>query len=114
MMPPFERSGVVQPIIETHRAELAAISRRFHVRRLDIFGSAATGRFDPGRSDIDFLVLFEPMPPAIYADAYFGLLAALAALFERDVDLLTEPSVVNPYLRAQIEAERQTLFDAAA
>lgn len=104
----------MQPIIESHRAELAAICRRFHVRKLDIFGSAATGRFAPDRSDLDFLVLFEDLPPADYAEAYFGLLAALCALFERDVDLLTEPSLVNPYLRAQIEADRQTLFEAAA
>jgi predicted nucleotidyltransferase len=54
------------------------------------------------------------MPPAEYAEAYFGLLAALSALFDRNVDLLTEPSLDNPYLRAQIEAERQTLFEAAA
>jgi uncharacterized protein len=104
----------MQPIIETHRAELAARGRRFHVRRLDVFGSAATGSFDPDRSDLDFLVLFEEMPPAAYAEAYFGLLAALSALFDRNVDLLTEPSLDNPYLRAQIEAERQTLFEAAA
>jgi predicted nucleotidyltransferase len=104
----------VQPIIESHRVELAALSRQFHVRRLDVFGSAVTGRFDPDRSDLDFLVLFEPMPPADYSDSYFGLLAALSTLFRRDVDLLTEPSLANPYLRAQIEAERQTLFEAAA
>jgi predicted nucleotidyltransferase len=108
------RSGIVQPIIDTHRAELAALGRRFHVRRLDLFGSAATGEFDQDRSDLDFLVLFDPLPPAAYAKAYFGLHEALAGLFKRNIDLLTEPSLTNPYLRAQIEAERRTLFDAAA
>ncbi len=28
----------MQPIIETRRAELTALCRRFHVRRLDVFG----------------------------------------------------------------------------
>ena len=53
-------------------AALPALCRRFGVRRLDLFGSAATGRFDPTRSDLDFLVVFEEIPPTAYADAYFG------------------------------------------
>ena len=33
--------------IELHREEFRALCRRFHVRRLDLFGSAARGDFDP-------------------------------------------------------------------
>jgi predicted nucleotidyltransferase len=104
----------MQPIIAEKRAELTELCRRFHVRRLDLFGSAAREDFDPTRSDVDFLVEFEPVPPAAYAEAYFGLRAALAALFGRKIDLVTAPSLVNPYLRAAIEAERQPLYRAAA
>src|SRR4051794_32889922 len=49
------------------KARVAALCRRFNVRRLDLFGSAATGRFDPGHSDLDLLVEFEPMSPGAYA-----------------------------------------------
>jgi uncharacterized protein len=92
---------------------LPALCRRFGVRRLDLFGSAATGRFDPNRSDLDFLVSFnETMPPGAYADAWFGLPAALEALFGRPVDLLTEAALENPYLRRRVEAERRRLFPA--
>jgi predicted nucleotidyltransferase len=92
---------------------LAAACRRFHVRRLDLFGSAATGRgFDAVRSDADFLVEFEPLPPADYADAYFGLREALQHLAGRPVDLLTESALENPWLRRRIEAERRPLFPA--
>ena len=80
------------------------------MRRLDLFGSAATGRFDPERSDLDFLVEFEPMPAPIYSAAYFDLREALEALFGRRIDLVTEPALKNPYLRQQIEAEKRTLF----
>ncbi len=59
-------------------ATLPALCRRFGVRRLDLFGSAASGRFDPGRSDLDFVVSFaDLLPPAAYADAWFGLRAEL-------------------------------------
>ena len=91
-------------------ALLSALCRRFHVRRLDQFGSAATGRFDSARSDLDFLVEFEPLEPAVYADTYFGLREGLIALFGRSVDLVTEASLTNPYFRNRVLAERQTLY----
>jgi predicted nucleotidyltransferase len=97
-------------IVDANLPALRALCRRFHVRRLDLFGSAATGRFDPARSDLDFLVEFGDLPPGAYAKAYFGLLEGLQALFQREIDLLTEPSIENPYLRRQIEAERRPLF----
>jgi predicted nucleotidyltransferase len=90
--------------------DLPAICRRFHVHRLDLFGSAASGRFEPRRSDLDFLVTFKELPSDAYADAYFGFREALASLFGRDVDLLTERALENPYLRRQVEAQRQRLF----
>lgn len=94
-------------------AALPDLCRRFGVRRLDLFGSAATGRFDPRRSDLDFLVVFEePLAPSAYADAWFGLHAALETLFGRPVDLLTEAALENPYLRRRVEAERRPLFPA--
>lgn len=68
-------------IIETRRSELAELCRRFRVRRLDLFGSAARDDFDRGRSDVDLLVEFEPDPPPNAFDAYFGLKEALEALF---------------------------------
>ena len=95
------------------RDALPDACRRFHVRRLDLFGSAATGRdFDPARSDLDLLVTFEPMPPAEYADAYFGLRETLEALSGRPVDLVTEAALENPYLRRRVEAERRSLYRA--
>ena len=89
---------------------VSELCRRFHVRRLDIFGSAAEGRFDPDRSDLDFLVSFEEPVTYDYADAYFGLLESLGALFGRKIDLITERSIENPYLRSEILAHRQLLY----
>lgn len=97
-------------VVASRLAEIAELCRRFGVRRLDLFGSAATGRFDPAHSDLDFLVEFEEMPPGKHANAYFGLLEGLETLFQRRIDLLTGESVENPYLRRSIEAERRPLF----
>jgi predicted nucleotidyltransferase len=92
------------------RPELASLCRRCRVHRLDIFGSAVTGRFDPARSDLDFLVTFRPLPPAEVARSYFTLLDELARLYGREIDLVTEPALANPHCRACVESERQNLF----
>lgn len=104
--------GTPSPIDDRMLATLPALCGRFHVRQLDMFGSAATGQFDPGRSDLDFLVTFEDLPPVEYARAWSGLQQELEALFERPVDLLTEVSLENPYLRRQVLASRRRLYPA--
>jgi uncharacterized protein len=99
--------------IELHREELHELCRRFHVRRLDLFGSAARGDFDPERSDIDFLVEFDRQhPEALAFETYFGLKEALEALLGRPVDLVEPGAVRNPYLKAGIDGSREPVFEA--
>jgi len=78
--------------------------------RLDLFGSAADGRFDPARSDLDFLVPFDEMTGSAYTDACFGLRDALAESFGYEVDLLTHAALANLHLRRRVERQRQRLF----
>jgi predicted nucleotidyltransferase len=99
--------------IAPRRDELRAVCRRFHVRRLDLFGSAARGDFDPQRSDVDFLVEFDPThPDALSLRTNFGLKEALEGLLGRPVDLIEPGAVRNPYLKASIECSREPVFAA--
>jgi uncharacterized protein len=99
--------------IALHSEELRALCRRFHVRRLDLFGSAARGDFDPERSDIDFLVEFDrDHPAALSLGTYFELKESLEALLGRPVDLVEPGAVRNPYLKASIERSREPVFAA--
>jgi len=99
--------GAAVGVVDSKLAELRELCRRFGVQRLDLFGSAATGRFDPARSDLDFLVAFGP---ASIGKRDLQFLGELEKLFGREVDLINEAELQNPYLRRQIEAERRTLF----
>jgi predicted nucleotidyltransferase len=100
-------------IIEEHRKELERLCTRNRVRRLEVFDSAVTGRFDPGSSDLDFLVELEPGSPGELADRYLGLLTELEEeLFGRSVDLLMPAAVRNPYFLQQIESSRTLLYAA--
>ena len=90
-----------------------ALSGKRHVRRLAVFGSAVRGQFDPARSDVDVLVEFEPLPPVLRAEAYFGLLEDLELLFGRSVDLVERAAIRNPFLRASVEASEVVVYEAA-
>ncbi len=106
-------SEIDLPVMSMSRLDaVRSLCRQYHVRRLDLFGSALTDRFDPAHSDLDMLVAFDDLPPGPYADAYFGLKEGLERLFGRDVDLVTGAGLRNPYFRRVVEAQRQTLFTA--
>lgn len=96
------------PILSAQRDAIADFCRRFGVERLEVFGSATGSRFDPERSDVDFLAAFQPS--AIGLSNYLGLAEALEGLLGRRVDLVIEHSVRNPYLRQSIDATRQLLY----
>lgn len=98
--------------IEQKREQLATLCRQYHVQRLALFGSALRDYFDSERSDLDFLVEFEPLLAGTYADSYFGLIEALEQLFERPVDLVVESAIKNPYFRESVERNKALLYAA--
>jgi predicted nucleotidyltransferase len=98
--------------LELHREELQVFCRCFHVRRLDLFGSAARGDFDPVCSDFDFIVEFDRSSPQHPFDTYFGLKEGLEALLGRKVDLVELNAVRNLYLKASIEDSPERLIEA--
>jgi uncharacterized protein len=100
-------------ILEAQGEALRALCLRCRVRRLDLFGSALSQRFDIARSDLDMLVTFEELEPGPYADAYFALKQGLEDLFRREVDLVTAPTLENPYFRREVETHSKTLFPTA-
>ena len=108
----MRRDGTMHSAIEKHREALRDLCERFGVRRLEIFGSAVSGRFDPDLSDLDFLVDFSPVSPALLADRYLGLLEALQTLFQRPIDLVMTAAIRNPYFLQGIEPSRTLLYAA--
>jgi uncharacterized protein len=100
------------PVIRGCQSELAQLCRKFHVRRLELFGSAVGGGFSPDRSDLDFLVEFEPLPEGGYADTFFGFKDALEGLFGLPVDLVIPSAIRNPYFRQSIEKCKAPLYAA--
>jgi len=100
-------------LIENNRPAIEALCRRYHVLRLEVFGSAATGDFDPARSDVDFLVEFEPetnLGP--WLSVYFDLKRDLEAMFGCNVDLVMPAAMKNRYFIREVDQSRQLLYGA--
>lgn len=102
----------MSPEFAQYKEALEQLCRRYRVCRLELFGSAATGRDRPGESDLDFLVEFEPLPTGVYADTYFGLREALEQLFGRPVDLVVASAIRNPFFRQSVEQTKTLLYAA--
>jgi len=98
--------------IESHRAEISEICARFGVRKLELFGSAATGTFDAARSDLDFMVEFDPARRIRPFEQYFGLKEGLEALFGRPVDLVEAGASSNRYFLESVNKSRRLLYAA--
>ena len=91
---------------------LAPLCRKFGVRRLRLFGSAATSDFDPARSDVDFLVEFEEgVSLGPWLARLTELKDALAELIGRDVDLATPAALRESNFRAEAEKTLTTVYD---
>jgi hypothetical protein len=103
----------MHPVVSSRLDALAELCRRFHVRRLDVFGSAARGEdFDPTRSDADFLVEFEPGTKSDIT-ALLDMEEALQQVIGRPVDLVERQAVEesrNYLRRRQILQEAQPVY----
>lgn len=105
----LEMAELERKPLHIDEAAIAILCQEFHVRRLSIFGSAATAAFDPETSDVDFLVEFDDHAPDLL-DAYFRLKEGLEALLGRPVDLVTPKSLENPYFAESVETTRRDLY----
>lgn len=96
-------------LIEINIDKIRDLCSKHKVRRLFVFGSVLTDRFKKD-SDIDLVVDFQDIDLYEYADNYFDLKESLENLFKRDVDLLEEKAIKNPYLKQSIDSSKQLVY----
>lgn len=97
-------------LINDNIQKLFALCRKYKVSKLHAFGSILTSRFNE-KSDVDILVNFNTeINYNNYADNYFELYYALKSLFGRDVDLVDETSVRNPYFKEELDETKRLIY----
>lgn len=103
----------MQPIIEQRKEELKNICVRLKIRRLYAFGSAVSSDKFKENSDIDFLIAFDDsISPEEYSENYFRLQYKLRELFNREIDVITERSLSNPYFIESVNKNKVLIYEA--
>ncbi len=100
----------IHPTLLARRDAIGELCREHGVVALDVFGSVADGRFDPERSDYDFIARFAPRDEPSLGRRFVAFSEALESLLGRPVDLMTGLPIDNPYLRQSVEATRRSVY----
>ena len=93
------------------RERLTHFCQKHHIRRLELFGSAARGKAGPG-SDVDLLVTFEESVPISTGDL-LEMAGVAEELVGRPVDFVLRPCLEkssNPFAREHILATAVCLY----
>ncbi|MCP4457488.1 MAG: nucleotidyltransferase domain-containing protein [Cytophagales bacterium] len=98
--------------LKNKASEIATICQSLNVERLYAFGSVVADDFSED-SDVDFLLSFqEGMSIEDYTENYFSMQYAFRRLLQRDVDIVTERSLSNPYFIDSINKTKELIYEA--
>jgi predicted nucleotidyltransferase len=99
--------------ISKDRQGFILLCRNHNVRYLYAFGSSVTGRFDENASDVDLLVEIDSKDPIDRGEKLLELWDQFEIFFRRKVDLLTDSSIHNPFLRKSIDSTKVLIYDGS-
>lgn len=97
-------------LIENNIQKIVALCKKYKVNKLFVFGSILTDRFNDD-SDVDLVVSFNKAEVSDYFDNYFDFKYSLEDLFGREVDLLEEQTIKNPYLKKNVDATKILIYE---
>ena len=101
----------VKEEIKPRSEEFINLCKNHQVKFLYAFGSSTKQGFDETNSDIDFYVEVDASDPLTRGETLIDLWDKLELFFGRKVDLLTESSLKNPYLKANIDRSKVLIYD---
>lgn len=97
-------------LIHRNIEDLHALCRKYKVKNMYAFGSILTQQFND-KSDIDLLVNFtDDIDYLTYADNILDFYAELKSLFNREIDLVDESYIKNPYFKKEVENTKQLIY----
>jgi predicted nucleotidyltransferase len=101
---------LIHPSVLDKLPQIKAVLRKNGVRKAYLFGSVCTDKFTD-KSDIDIVVSFhEGTDPLTLGDLWWDIYFSLEDLLKRPIDLLTDKSLQNPYLKNEIEKTKQDIL----
>ncbi|MBD5308886.1 MAG: nucleotidyltransferase domain-containing protein [Muribaculaceae bacterium] len=100
-------------LIERHIQSIISLCKKYCVKRLYVFGSILTDRFND-KSDVDFSIVFDNEKvnerSLDWADLFFDLLHELEALLGRKVDIVFDNNISNPIFRHELDETKRLIY----
>jgi predicted nucleotidyltransferase len=96
-------------LIENHNKDIQNLCKAHKVKSLYAFGSVLTDKFN-SESDVDFIVDFQQLDVLDYGDNYYNLKFSLENILKRNVDLLEEKAIKNPYFRKTVNQNKKLIY----
>jgi len=101
---------MLQTRVSVPTEKIAAFCRKWRIVEFALFGSVLRDDFRPD-SDVDVLVTFDPGAPWSLWDL-IDMRDELREMFGREVDLVEERSLTNPFRRRAILRSKQVIYAA--
>jgi len=104
---------MIHPFIQDRLPELTEIFKKHQVKKVYVFGSAVTDRFNES-SDIDFLI--DPQDesdepdPVVRGGILWDLYYALKDFLKRDIDMVTRSSLTNKYFIEELNRTSISIY----
>lgn len=96
-------------VLSMYKNQINALCEKHKVKSLYAFGSVLTPDFNI-HSDIDLIVDFKEVDVKDYADNYFDLKFSLQDIFKRQIDLLEEQAIKNPYFKQVVNKTKELVY----
>ena len=96
-------------LIKNNIQKIIDLCKRHKVHKLFVFGSVLTDRFNDD-SDVDLVVDFNKTEVEDYFDNYFDFKYSLQDLLGREIDLLEEQTIKNPYLKKNVDSTKMLIY----
>lgn len=97
-------------IISSNINVLGNFFKSHKIENAYVFGSAVNGEFKED-SDIDFLVKFKSnLNPLEKGELLWNLHDVLRGFFKREIDIVTEGSLKNPFFIKEIENTKEKIY----
>lgn len=98
-------------VLKNKLPEVRTLFKKYNVKRAYAFGSVCTSSFTD-ESDIDFLISFEDgLDPLVQGENWWSLYYALQELMNRNVDLVTEYTLKNPYFIKVLNRTKTSIYE---
>ena len=95
--------------LKPYESEIKIICDSLNLKKLALFGSSTSESFNAA-SDVDVLVEFGSSENENLFDTYFKLKEGLENIFHRQVDIIVENSIKNPFLKKSVDSTKRTIY----